>query len=154
LFSDATIVRLLGHFQSLLEAIVQQPNERVARLSLLTPAERQQLLVEWNATKTEFPNKCVHQLFEEQVERIPHRVAVAFEEEELSYFELNRRANLLAHHLRAMGVGPEARVGICMRRSLEMMVVLLAIHKAGGAYVPLDPNYPAERLEFMLQDSA
>ena len=153
LFSEATVVRMLGHFQSLLEAVVQQPNERVARLSLLTPAEKQQLLVEWNATKAEFPDQCVHHLFEEQVERTPHRVAVAFEEEELSYLELNRRANLLAHHLRSMGVGPEARVGICVRRSLQMMIALLAIHKAGGAYVPLDPNYPAERLEFMLEDS-
>src|SRR3712207_466744 len=116
--------------------------------------ERHQLLFEWNETHTEYPtDACIHELFEEQARRTPDAVAVVFEEEQLSYRELNRRSNQLAHYLRKLGVGPEVLVGVCMERSLEMVVGLLGILKAGGAYVPLDPAYPKERLAFMLEDS-
>jgi amino acid adenylation domain-containing protein len=116
---------------------------------------RHKLLVEWNDTKVEFPrDRCIHELFEEQAARRPQAVAVSFEDRQLTYGELNRRANQLAHHLRALGVGPETLVGICVERSLEMVVGLLGILKAGGAYVPLDPEYPLERLAYMLADTA
>jgi amino acid adenylation domain-containing protein len=121
---------------------------------MLTAAERHQLLVEWNDTHAAFPKDlCIHQLFEAQVEQTPDAVAVVFEDEQLTYGELNRRAHQLAHHLRTLGVGPDTLVGICVERSLEMIVGLLGILKAGGAYVPLDPAYPSERLAYMLSDS-
>jgi amino acid adenylation domain-containing protein len=123
-------------------------------LSLLTEQERHQLLVDWNNTTKEYPSdKCIHQLFEEQVELTPDAEAVLFEDKQLTYRELNQRANCLAHHLRTLGVGSEVLVGICVERSLEMVVGLLGILKAGGAYVPLDPAYPPERLAFMLEDA-
>ena len=154
LFEAGTIARMLGNFQTLLEAMVADPEQRLSDLPLLTETERQQLLVEWNAAKTEFPRDlCIHQLFEAQVERTPDAIAVVFEAERLTYGELNRRANQLAHHLRALGVGPEVLVAICLERSLEMVIGLLGILKAGGAYVPLDPAYPRERLAFMLKDA-
>src|SRR6185295_2070203 len=110
---------------------------------------------EWNATRAEYPReKLAHELFEEQVEKTPDAVAVVFEDAMLSYGELNRRANQLAHYLRELGVGPDQRVAICAQRGLEMIVGLLGVLKAGGAYVPLDPNYPAERLRYMVEDSA
>jgi amino acid adenylation domain-containing protein/non-ribosomal peptide synthase protein (TIGR01720 family) len=143
------------HFQTLLEGIVANPQQRVSQLPLLTEQERHQLLVEWNNTTKEYPNdKCIHQLFEEQVERAPDAIAVVFEGEQLTYRELNQRANQLAHHLRVLGVEPEVLVGICVERSLYMVVGLLGILKAGGAYVPLDPTYPSERLGYMLEDSS
>jgi amino acid adenylation domain-containing protein len=152
-FDTATITRMLGHLRTLLEGIVANPAQRLADLPMLTAAERQQLLVEWNNTSTAYPqDTCIHQLFEAQVARTPDAVAVVFEEEDLTYRELNIRANQLAHHLQALGVGPETLVGICAERSLEMVVGLLGILKAGGAYVPLDPTYPKERLAFMLSD--
>ena len=155
LFEPATIRRYLGYYCSLLEAMVADDTQSVGRLPILSESERHQLLYEWNDTKTDYPSdKCVHQLFEEQVARTPDAVAVVFEEEELSYAELNRRANQLAHHLRTLGVGPDTRVALCVERSLEMIVALLGVLKAGGAYVPLDPDYPVERLRFMLGDSA
>lgn len=155
LFDDATIARMTGHFQTLLEGIVANPKQLISELSLLTPAEQQQLLVEWNNTKKDYPqDKCIHQLFEEQVERSPNAVAVVFEGEELTYRELNTRANQLAHYLRSLGVGTEVLVGICVERSLEMVIGLLGILKAGGAYVPLDSAYPQERLAFILEDSS
>ena len=154
LFDAATVSRMAGHFQKLLEAIVANPEQRVAQLPLLTEAERNQLLVEWNKTRTEYPqDKCIHQLFEEQVERTPDHVAVVFEDQQLTYRELNAKANQLAHYLQTLGVGPEVLVGICVERSLFMVVGLLGILKAGGAYVPLDPEYPKERLAFMLEDT-
>jgi aspartate racemase len=154
LFEAGTIARMLGNFQTLLEAMVADPEQRLSDLPLLTEAERQQLLVEWNSTKTDCPRDvCIHQLFEAQAERTPDVVAVVFEAEQLTYAELNRRANQLAHHLRALGVGPEVLVAICLERSLEMVIGLLGILKAGGAYVPLDPAYPKERLAFMLKDA-
>ncbi len=120
----------------------------------MTERERQQLLVEWNASATDYPrHRCIQQLFEEQVQRTPEAVAVVYEDEQLTYQELNRRSNQLAHRLHALGVGPEVRVGICVERSLEMMVGLLGILKAGGVYVPLDSASPAERLSFLLQDA-
>lgn len=154
LFDDVRIMRMAGHYQTLLEGIVTDPDRKLSELPILTNSERHQLLVEWNQTQRDYPrNKCVHELFEEQVERMPEAVAVVFENEQLTYRELNMRANQLAHHLRKLSVGPDTLVGICLERSLEMVVGLLGVLKAGGAYVPLDPQYPNERLAFMLQDS-
>ena len=154
LFDHDAIERMVGHFRILLEGIVANPEQRLSELPLLTEAERRQLLVEWNDTKRDYPkDKCVHELFEEQVERTPDAVAVVFEDTQLTYRELNRRANQLAHYLQKLGVGPEALVGVCVERSLEMVVGLLGILKSGGAYVPLDPAYPKERLAFMVADS-
>ena len=153
LFDPATIERMVGHFQTLLVGIVADPEQRLAELPLLTAAERHQLLVEWNATASDYPKeKCLHQLFEEQVARTPEAEALVFEDQRLTYRELNARANQLAQHLQMLGVGPETTVGVCLERSVEMMVGLLGILKAGGAYVPLDPGYPAERVAFMLED--
>ena len=154
LFEMATITRMLGHFQTLLEGIVANPDQRLWDLPFLTAAEQHQLLVEWNNTQTDYPNNtCIHQLFEAQVERTPNAIAVIFENEQLTYQQLNHRANQLAHHLQKLGVKPEVLVGICVERSLEMVVGLLAILKAGGAYVPLDPAYPFERLSLMIKDA-
>ncbi len=121
---------------------------------MLSNAERQQILHEWNKTHAEYPEVCIHELFEAQVKRTPEATAVVFGSERVSYDELNRRANQLAHHLRKNGVRPEERVGICAERGVEMVVGLLAVLKAGGAYVPLDPKYPEERLQYMVKDSA
>ena len=154
LFDAATIERMAGHFQSVLEAVIAQPEERVSNLPLLRAGERYQLLEAWNDTRVEYDlNISLHQLIEAQVDRTPDAAAVLFEAEQLSYGELNRRANQLAHHLRSLGVGPETLVGIFMERSLEMVIGLLAVLKAGGAYVPLDPAYPEERLAFMMADA-
>ncbi|WP_445629023.1 amino acid adenylation domain-containing protein [Nostoc sp. DSM 114167] len=154
LFNADTIARMLVHFQTLLESIVSNPEQRIANLQLLTPSEVQQLLVEWNNTETDYPqDKCIHQLFEAQVNKTPSNIAVIFENQKLTYQELNDQANQLAHYLQKLGVKPEVIVGVCMKRSLEMLIALLAILKAGGAYVPLDPAYPQERLAFMVEDS-
>jgi amino acid adenylation domain-containing protein len=154
LFDASTIRRWLGHYRVLLEEIVADPQRRVEELPLLTEAERRQILEEWNDTGVDYRgDSLLHRLVEAQVERTPDAVAVAFEREGLTYRELNRRANQLANHLVKLGVGPEVLVGICMERSLEMVVGLLGILKAGGAYVPLDPAYPRERLAFMLEDA-
>jgi amino acid adenylation domain-containing protein len=154
LFEVATIRRMAGHFQTLLESAAADPERPLSQLSLLTEAERHQLLVEWNATQAAYPQEQgVHQLFEAQVERTPEAVALEYEGRHLTYRELNQCANQLAHHLQKLGVGPDVRVGLCMERSLEMVVGLLGILKAGGAYVPLDPAYPDERLAFMLSDA-
>jgi amino acid adenylation domain-containing protein len=154
LFDAATMIRMAEHFRNLLESIVADPDQRLGSLPLLSPAERQRLLIDWNATAHPDPeDQCVHQRVEAQVRQRPEALAVIFEDERLCYQELNRRANQVAHHLRALGVRPEARVGICMERSVEMVIGVLAILKAGGAYVPLDPNYPPERLTFMLEDA-
>jgi aspartate racemase len=162
LFDAATITRMLGHFKILLEGIVTNPEQPISELPLLTGAERHQLLAEWNDTKADYPrDQCIHELFEAQVERSPEAVAVVFpargsgpgEDQRLSYRELNRRANHLGHYLKKLGVGPETLVGICVERSLEMVVGLLGILKAGGAYVPLDPGYPKDRLAFIMADT-
>ena len=154
LFDRGTIVRLTEHFQLLLERVVANPDEPIEKSPLLTQTERRRLLEEWNATAVRYPSdRCVHQLYEAQVARAPDAVAVVCGDRRLTYHELNERANRLAHHLRTLGVGPEARVAICMERSLEMIVGLLAILKAGGAYVPFDPDSPKERLAYMLGDA-
>ncbi|AVH69210.1 non-ribosomal peptide synthetase [Nostoc sp. 'Lobaria pulmonaria (5183) cyanobiont'] len=149
-----TITRILGHLQTLLEGMVTNPQQRLSELPLLTEVEQHQLLHEWNNTQTEYPqDRCIHELFEAQVERTPDVIAVVFEDQQLTYGELNQRANQLAHYLRSLGVKPEVLVGICVERSLYMIIGLLAILKAGGAYIPLDPSYPKERLEFILEDT-
>lgn len=154
LFDAATLTRMTGHFQTLLEGIVANPEQRMKELPLLTTAERQTLLVEWNNTQTDYPNLLLHQLFEAQVERTPDAVAIVFEDKQLTYQELNNRANQLAHHLQALGVKPDvSKVAICVERSLEMVVGLLGILKAGGGYVPVDPAYPTERVGYMLSDA-
>nr|WP_029631707.1 MULTISPECIES: AMP-binding protein [Nostocales] len=134
---------MIGHLQTLLAGIVANPEYPVSKLPLLTESERHQLLVEWNNTQIDYPqDKCIHQIFEAQVERTPDGVAVVFEEQQLTYRELNCRANQLAQYLQTLGVGPEVLVGICVEPSIEMIVGILEIFKAGGAYVPLDPDYP------------
>ena len=154
LFDSTTIDRMVGHFQTLLEGIVTNPEQRISEFPLLTESERHQLLIEWNDTKADYPqNECIHQLFESQVEKTPDAIAVVFAERQLTYRELNRRANQLAHYLQKRGVGPETLVAVFVERTLEMVVGLLAILKAGGAYVPMDPDYPSDRLEFMLRDT-
>jgi amino acid adenylation domain-containing protein len=155
LFDETTIVRMGAHLQLLLERIVAEPEQQLSALSLLSAAEEHQLLREWNETSTEYPRDlCVHQLFEAQVLRTPENVAVSGDDDdELTYAELNRRANQLAHYLKQLGVGPETRVAILMERSLEMMVSVWAVLKAGGAYVPLDRHYPEELLRWIVSDS-
>ncbi len=154
LFDPTTIQRMAGHFQTLLEGMVANPEARFASLTLLTAAEYQQLLFDWNATGTGYPqHRCLPALFEEQVERSPDAIALVFEEQQLTYHELNLRANQLAHHLQHLGVKPETLVGLYLERSLEMLVGLLGVLKAGAAYLPLDPAVPQERLAFMLADS-
>ncbi|MGV2831530.1 amino acid adenylation domain-containing protein [Myxosarcina sp. GI1(2024)] len=154
LFDADTITRMLGHFQTLLENIVSNPERDISKLPLLTSSEKRQLLVEWNNTKTDYPqDKCIHQLFEEQAEKKPNQTAIVFENQKLTYQELNNRANQLAHYLQQQGVRSDTVVGISMERSIEMVVGLLAILKAGGAYLPLDPAYPQVRLCFMMEDA-
>jgi len=154
LFKTDTVSRMIGHFQTLLEAIVLHPDEWISRLPLLTPTERQTLLHDWNNTQINYPQtSCIHHLFEQQVTKTPENIALIFEDRQLTYRELNQRANKLAHDLIKLGIKPDVMVGICMERSIEMVVGILGILKAGGAYVPLDPTYPKERLAFMLADS-
>ncbi|MEG3959019.1 amino acid adenylation domain-containing protein [Microcoleus sp. herbarium2] len=149
-----SIARMQDQFAIFLGGIVTDSAPCVAEIPLLSDQERHKILVDWNDTQADYPkDKCIHQLFEAQVEQTPDAVAVVFEDEQLTYKELNKRANQLAHHLGNLGVGPEVLVGICVERSLEMIVGLLGVLKAGGAYVPLDPAYPSERLAFMLEDS-
>lgn len=154
LFEAATIARMAEHMQTLLEGIVSEPEQRLSLLPLLTVAARQRLLVEWNATSRPYPaDQCLHHLFEAQVTYTPDAMALVCAGTSLTYRELNRRANQVAHYLRDRGVGPEKLVGLCLERSLAMVVGLLGILKAGAAYLPLDPTYPAERLAFMLDDA-
>lgn len=154
LFEAATIERMMGHFQVLLEAIVNDPSRRVVDLPILTDAERNQLLVEWNRTEAEYPAmQGIHELFERQAASTPDAVALISGDEELTYCELNQRANRLAHYLRERGVKPDTLVGMHLERTTELIIALMAILKAGGAYVPLDPAYPEGRLELMIRDS-
>ncbi len=153
-FDAAAIQRLATHFQTMLEGILAEPLQRIADLPILTTAEYQQLLLDWNATNTVYlQDTCLPDLFAAQVEDTPDAVALDYEGEQLSYDELNRRANSLAHYLRRLGVSPEIPVGLCLERSLEMVIGLLAILKAGGAYLPLDPAHPHERLNLMLRET-
>ena len=154
LYDETTIARMPGHLQTLLEGIVSNPHQCISQLPLLTMTEQQQLFVEWNATRVNYPQKqCLHLLVEAQVEKTPDACALVFEEKRLTYGQLNQKANQLAHYLQTLGVGPDVLVGIAMERCPEMIYGLLGILKAGGAYVPLDPAYPKERLVFMLDDA-
>ncbi len=154
LFSSETVARMADHFTELLRSIVEDADTPIGQLNLMGQVERHRILVEWNQTQREYPReKCVHQLFEQQAQWTPKAVAVEFEDQSVTYDELNARANQLAHYLQKLGVTPETRVGICVDRSIEMVVGLLAILKVGGAYVPLDPLYPVERLNFMVADT-
>ncbi|MDZ7358889.1 MAG: amino acid adenylation domain-containing protein, partial [candidate division KSB1 bacterium] len=154
LFDEATIVRMLQHFENLLKQMVSQPELRIDEISLLSPEERHRAITVWNDTDVAYPaHRFVHRLFEAQVERTPHAPAVVFGTEQMTYLELNQAANQLAHFLQKMGIGPERMVAIFMERSLEVMVALLGVLKAGGAYLPIDPSYPKERVAFMLEDA-
>ncbi|MEG3936148.1 amino acid adenylation domain-containing protein, partial [Microcoleus sp. T3_B1] len=154
LFDATTIARMIEHWQTLLAGIVANPEQRLSDLPLLTAIEQHKLLVEWNQTQQDYPqNLCIHQVFEKQVEQTPDAVAVIFKNQQLTYRVLNAKANRLARHLQTLGVKPETLVGICVERSLEMIVGLLGILKVGGAYVPIDPAYPPERIAYMLDDS-
>ncbi|NJL51094.1 MAG: amino acid adenylation domain-containing protein [Hydrococcus sp. SU_1_0] len=154
LFEPQTMERMTGHFQVLLEAIASCPEQTVSSLPLLTVQERHQLLVEWNDTHRAYgQEQCIHQLFEAQVALTPDQIAVVFENQQLTYQELNLKANQLARYLQQLGVTPETLVGVSLDRSLEMLIALLAVLKAGGAYVPLDPHYPPDRLALMVEDS-
>jgi len=155
LFDRETMDRWLHHYQTLLDEMVADPKQPVSALSLLDSAERHRLLVQWNETRAEYPrDKCIHHLFEEQAARTPESIAAVFEDRRFTFAELDVTSNRLAHHLQSLGVGPETTVGICLDRSLEMLVGLLAVLKAGGAYVPLDPYYPRERIGTVIEDSA
>ena len=154
LFDDDTIARMAGHFQTLLTGIVAHPEQPIAELPLLTVTEQNQLLYEWNDTKVAYPQeRCIHQLFETQVQQTPDTIAVVCGDRHLTYAQLNVRANQLANYLVELGVKPGILVGICVDRSIDSIVGILGILKAGGAYVPLDPTYPSERLSFMLSDA-
>ncbi len=154
LFDTERVTRTIGNFRRLLDAISANPDRQVSRIPIMTDEERYLITRKWNETRAEYPkDQCVHNLFEEQVSRTPDAPAVTFGDETLTYRELNRRTNLFGHRLRRMGVGPDIPVGLCVERSIEMLVGILAILKAGGAYVPLDPALPLERLQFMSTDA-
>jgi non-ribosomal peptide synthetase component F len=159
LFDSPTIQRMLGHFKTLLESIAKNPDGRISELSLLSEEEErralaeQSLLAQFHPAQSERPVECLHHLFEAQVERMPGAIAITFENEQMTYAELNRRANQLAQQLCALGDGPEVLVGLCVERSMELVIGILGILKAGGAYLPLDPSYPRERLRFMIEDA-
>jgi aspartate racemase len=154
LFEDATIARMFGHFQTLIEGAIDNPNQIISMLPMLTLEERNQVLVEWNKTQREYPKTvCIQQLIEEQVERSPEAIAVVYGDQQLTYQALNQRANQLAAHLQSLGVGPEIPVALYATRSIEMLVGVLGILKAGAAYIPIDPAHPHERQEHKLRDS-
>ena len=152
LFEPGTIRRMSDHWQNLLETATNNADCRIAELPILAQSERLQVLYEWNAADSPEQDPCIHTWFESRARQTPEAVAVVYEQTSLNYAELNRRANQLAHYLRELGAGPDARVALCLERSLDMIVALLAILKAGGAYVPLDPAHPAERLRYMVND--
>jgi amino acid adenylation domain-containing protein len=152
LFEDSSILRLMAHWNALLRSALANPDLPISQLQFMSPEEKQQILQDWNRTTVDYPNSCVQELFEAQVESTPNHCAVVFKNQQLTYRDLNRRANELAHRLIELGVGPDVVVGICAERSLEMIVGLLGILKAGGAYLPLDPEYPEEQLAFILRD--
>jgi amino acid adenylation domain-containing protein len=153
LFNAVSITRMIDHYQMLLSGMVANPSQSIAVLPLLTADEREQIIEQWNCTGQEIPEVTVVELFQEQVQRNPAAVATICDERQMSYGELNERANQLSWYLRELGVGPDVLVGICMERSLDMLVGLLGILKAGGGYLPLDPDFPAERLRYMVEDS-
>jgi amino acid adenylation domain-containing protein len=154
LFKEDSILRMLGNLETLIQSALTDPSQRILDLQMLTQVEREKQLITWNDTWMEYPQSfCVHQLVEMQAEKTPDSVAVQFKDEQLTYHELNSRANRLAHHLRELGVATETPVGISMERSTEMIVGLLGILKAGGTYIPLDPFFPRDRLAYMLEYS-
>src|SRR3990172_8533625 len=154
LFDEGTVARMAGHLETLLSGAAADPERRISELPLMREEERRRVVVEWNRTDAPLPAEpTFHQMFEGWAARTPEAVAVAFEDERVTYGELDRRANKLAHHLRRLGAGPGSLVGICAERSPAMVTAVLAVMKAGGAYLPLDPAYPTDRLAFMLADS-
>ena len=154
LFTPETSERMAGHFQRLIEAIADLPEEKIARYPLLSPEERHKILVEWNQTESEYPrHACIQELFEEQAAKNPNAIALVFQKETLTYQELNQKANGLAHYLQTLGVVNETLVGVCLERSPQFTIALLGILKAGGAYLPLDPTYPSDRLALMVEDA-
>ncbi|OBQ42260.1 MAG: hypothetical protein AN484_18820 [Aphanizomenon flos-aquae WA102] len=154
LFTADTMIRMTNHFQTLLSAIVNNPDEYINKLPLLTAAEKEQILITFNQTDKDYPkDKCIHQLFEEQVKLYPDNIALVYENQQFTYQQLNSQANQLAHYLQNLGVKPDDLVGICLERSSELIISLLAIIKAGAAYLPLDPDYPLERLSYMIDHS-
>jgi malonyl CoA-acyl carrier protein transacylase len=153
LFESATINRIMNHFENLLKNIIANPQKHIGEIVFLTEVERNELLVGYNNTKIEYPSGCIHQLFELQVQQTPEAIAVVYENQQLTYRELNQRANRLAHYLQTQGVEAESLVGICIERSLEMVIAILAVLKSGGAYVPLDSGYPKDRLEYIASDA-
>src|SRR5262249_5694081 len=155
LFEAATINRLATHFETLLEGIVLEPETMISSLPLLTAKERDQLLNEWNQVQAEYQTgTCLHEWFEQQAQRNQSAVAVVFDQDRLTYRELNERSNQLAHYLRERNVGPDVMVGLYIERSLDLVIAILAVLKAGGAYVPLDTSYPKERLAFTFDDAS
>lgn len=152
-FDESTIARLIGHYRTLLEEVGRDPEQRLSRLAILTPWERQTMLTDWNATRRPYERRCLHELFAEQAARSPEAVAVVAEDGRISYGELEQRSNRLAHELIAAGVEPGGLVGMCLERSLELPVAMLAVLKTGAAYVPIDPSYPPQRQELMLADA-
>ncbi|MDM9379431.1 amino acid adenylation domain-containing protein [Chlorogloeopsis sp. ULAP01] len=154
LFDAATITQMVRHFQTLVGGIAVNPDQHLTNLPLLSAAEQHQLLYEWNHPEISYPQHyCIHQLFEQSAQQTPEAIAVVFEDQQLTYQALNQQANQLAHYLRSLGVKPGVKVGICVERSLWMIVGILGILKAGAAYIPLDPSYPQERLAFIIQDA-
>lgn len=153
-YDEVMVERMQGHLKQLIQAVLNEPETTIGDMNLLTEEEMQQVVYDFNATEVVYPlDKTIHQLFEEQVEKTPDHVAVVFEEQQLTYRELNERANQVAHVLRGKGVQADSLVGILVERSLEMVIGIFAILKAGGAYVPIDPTYPEERIRYMLENS-
>jgi amino acid adenylation domain-containing protein len=154
LFEPATVEKMAGHYCRLLDGAISHPDQRISDLKMLTPAEEHQLLIEWNSDHLDHAQtECIHELFETQVAKTPNAIAVVGETGSLTYADVNKRANRLAHYLRSFGAGPEALVGVCLHRTLELAPALLGVMKAGAAYVPIDPAYPRARLAFMLEDA-
>jgi amino acid adenylation domain-containing protein len=153
LFLPETIARMVRNFQELLSSILANPAQSISRLSIIAPAERSQVLGDWNQTECEYPQQCIHQLFETQVARTPDAIAVVFEDQQLTYRELDNRANQVAHYLQEQGIGADRFVGLYVERSLLMMVGLFGILKAGAAYVPIDPHHPLDRIEYIIDNA-
>ncbi|MEW6735860.1 MAG: amino acid adenylation domain-containing protein, partial [Acidobacteriota bacterium] len=154
IFDATTIKRMIGHYQNLLTGLASVPAQQIWKLSMLSEAEQQQILNQWNDTPSDYQaDLCVHQLFEKQTKLTPDAIAVVFEEQQLTYQQLNKRANQLGHYLRALGIGPDVLVGICIGHSIDIIVAILGVLKAGGAYLPIDPSYPLERIVFILENA-
>ena len=154
LYDARTIEQMLRHFRYVLESVIRDPSRRVSEIELQSEPEQRELLERWNQTQAEYPRESsLVELVDAQAARTPHQVAAVFEGQQLTYGDLNQRANQLAHRLRTLGVGPDILVGVCLERSLEMLVAILGVVKAGGAYLPVDPAFPKDRQAFMLDDA-